>query len=126
MLSYEAKHWNETANRRGDCRSLLFSAPDRFNMSRGSNRHLNVNSVNFPIIGTSLLSVASSGHEIDLADDKFLTVMLPTRGVTRVRMDRKEQIIGAGAALGRLVSTHLTLKIFLWRTRAARGYAELP
>ncbi len=99
MLTYEAKHWEETASGRGDYRSTLFSAPDAFNMSRGRNRHLRVNSATFPLIGTSLLSVASSGHDIDLADDSFLTIMLPTRGVTRVRMDRKERVIAEGGAL---------------------------
>ena len=99
MLTYEAKHWEETASGRDDYRSTLFSAPDAFNMSRGRNRHLKVHSATFPLIGTSLLSVASSGHDIDLADDNFLTIMLPTRGVTRVRMDRKERIIEEGGAL---------------------------
>ncbi|MAY86161.1 MAG: AraC family transcriptional regulator [Pseudooceanicola sp.] len=99
MLTYEAKHWEERASRRGDYRSTLFSAPDAFNMSRGPDRHLRVNSATFPLIGTSLLSVSSSGHEIDLADESFLTIMLPTRGVTRVRMDRTERVIGEGGAL---------------------------
>lgn len=99
MLTYEAKHWKETTSGRVDYRSTLFSAPDAFNMARGRNRHLRVNSATFPLIGTSLLSVASSGHDIDLADDNFLTIMLPTRGVTRVRMDRTERVITEGAAL---------------------------
>lgn len=99
MLTFEAKHWEETATDRGAYRSMLFSAPDAFNMSRGRKRHLRVNSATFPLIGTSLLSVASSGHDIDLADESFLTIMLPTRGVTRVRMGRRERVIAEGGAL---------------------------
>lgn len=99
MLTFEAKHWEEAASSRGDYRSTLFSTPDTFHMSRGRNRHLRVASATFPLIGTSLLSVASSGHEIDLADDSFLTIMLPTRGVSRVRLDRQERVIVGGAAL---------------------------
>ena len=67
MLTYEAKHWEERASRRGDYRSTLFSAPDAFNMSRGPDRHLRVKSATFPLIGTSLLNESSSGQEIDLA-----------------------------------------------------------
>lgn len=99
MLTYEAKLWKESASNRGDYRAPLFSAPDHFHMSRGTNRHLTVETATFPVIGTSLIRAASSGHEIDLTDDSFLTIMLPTRGVTRVRMDRKERVIGEGAAL---------------------------
>ncbi len=99
MLTYKAKHWEESARNRGDYRAPLFSAPDHFDMSRGTNRHLTVETATFPVIGTNLIRAASSGHEIDLTDDSFLTIMLPTRGVTRVRMDRKERIIGEGAAL---------------------------
>ena len=99
MLLYETKKWDERANSRGDYRSLLFSAPDNFNMTPGRDRHLKVASATFPQIGASLLNVVSSGHEIDLADDNFLTIMLPTRGATRVRMDRKERTIEQGAAL---------------------------
>ena len=99
MLTYEAKLWDEIANRRDVSRSMLFSAPDHFNMSPGGKRHLRVASATFPGIETSLLRVSSSGHEIDLADDNFLTIMLPTHGVTVVRMDRHERVIGEGAAL---------------------------
>ncbi|MBN9675425.1 helix-turn-helix domain-containing protein [Salipiger bermudensis] len=99
MLTYEVKRWEETASGLGDYRATLFSAPDAFNMARGRNRHLRVNSATFPLIGTSLLSVASSGHDIDLADDNFLTIMLPTRGVTRVRMDRTQRVITEGGVL---------------------------
>ncbi len=68
-------------------------------MSKGSNRRLRVTSADFPSIGTSLLNVVSSGHEIDLADDRFLTVMIPTRGRTQVRMERSQRTIQEGAAL---------------------------
>ncbi|EAU47304.1 AraC family transcriptional regulator [Salipiger bermudensis] len=100
MLDYAEKHWEEKVSLRGDFRATLFSAPERFTMSRGRDRHLKVASASFPAIGTSLIDVASSGHEIELADDNFLTIMLPTHGVTRVRMDRKEQIIEENSALG--------------------------
>lgn len=93
MLKYETKHWDETASRRGDYRAALFSAPGAFNMSRGRDRHLKVTSAEFPMIGTSLLDVSSSGHDIGLADDNFLTIMLPKRGITRVRIDRDERVI---------------------------------
>ncbi|EAQ03492.1 transcriptional regulator, AraC family protein [Pseudooceanicola batsensis HTCC2597] len=93
MLNYHSKLWDERARGRADFQSLLFSAPDHFNMSKGPDRRLRVASADFPGIGTSLLSVTSSGHEIDLADDKFLTVMMPTRGRTLVRMDRQQQVI---------------------------------
>ncbi|WP_269390884.1 AraC family transcriptional regulator [Hoeflea alexandrii] len=99
MLNYASKHWDENESRSSDYRSLLFSAPGQFNMTRDRNRCLRVSSAQFPVIGVSLLSVVSSGHEIDLADDSFLTVMLPTRGLTKVRMDRREQVIGEGTAL---------------------------
>lgn len=78
---------------------MLFSAPDHFNMTGGSDRRLRVASAAFPGIGTSLLSVISSGHEIDLADDDFLTIMLPTRGVTQVRVDRKGHVVREGEVL---------------------------
>lgn len=96
MLRYHVKHWEENARRGSDCRSMLFSAPDHFNMTGGSDRRLRVASAAFPGIGTSLLSVISSGHEIDLADDDFLTIMLPTRGVTQVRVDRKGHVVREG------------------------------
>ena len=38
-------------------------------MRRADRRHLSVDTVEFPEIGTSLLSVVSSGHEINLADE---------------------------------------------------------
>ena len=99
MLRYDVKHWEESARRGSDCRSMLFSAPDHFNMTGGSDRRLRVASAAFPGIGTSLLSVISSGHEIDLADDDFLTIMLPTRGVTQVRVDRKAHVVREGEVL---------------------------
>ncbi|KGM48914.1 AraC family transcriptional regulator [Pseudooceanicola atlanticus] len=99
MLSYHSKHWEESARSRADFGSLLFSAPDHFNMSKGRDRKLIVNSADFPDIGTSLLSVTSSGHEIDLADDKYLTVMIPTHGQTHVHMDRRKTVIQEGSAL---------------------------
>lgn len=99
MLTYAAKSWEDSPGAPGDYRTPLFSAPDRFRMTRGSNRCLRVTSAVFPGIGTSLHGVASSGHEIDLVDETFLTLMLPLRGVTRVRMDRREQAIQEGMAL---------------------------
>ena len=99
MLNYVSKHWEENESRSSGYRSLLFSAPDQFSMTRDRNRRLRVSSAQFPVIGVSLLSVVSSGHEIDLADDAFLTVMLPTRGLAKVRMDRREQAIPEGNAL---------------------------
>lgn len=99
MLTYEAKRWEESMSRGGDYRSLLFSTPENFNMSRGNNRYLKVTSARFPVIGTSLLRVTSSGHEIDVTDEKFLTIMLPTQGATRVRTGRDVRVIREGAAL---------------------------
>ncbi|MFG6564463.1 helix-turn-helix domain-containing protein [Sulfitobacter sp. 1A13421] len=40
MLRYDVKHWEESARRGSDCRSMLFSAPDHFNMTGGSDRRL--------------------------------------------------------------------------------------
>lgn len=68
-------------------------------MRRADRRHLSVDTAEFPEIGISLLSVVSSGHEIDLADENFLTIMLPTKGVTKVRKNKKEHVIGEGYAL---------------------------
>ncbi|MGI3169923.1 helix-turn-helix domain-containing protein [Pseudooceanicola sp. C21-150M6] len=99
MLNYQSRHWEENARSRADFGSFLFSAPDHFNMSKGRDRKLTVNSAEFPKIGTSLLSVTSTGHEIDLADNKYLTVMIPTHGQTRVRLDRRTTVIEEGAAL---------------------------
>jgi len=99
MLSYQSRHWKENARGRVDFGALLFSAPDHFNMSNGRDRKLSINSAAFPDIGTSLLSVTSSGHEIDLADDKYLTVMIPTQGRTHVHIDRRKSVIEEGAAL---------------------------
>ncbi|MBN9888968.1 AraC family transcriptional regulator [Salipiger abyssi] len=99
MLSYHSRHWKENARGRADFGSLLFSAPDHFDMSNGPDRKLSIHSAAFPDIGTSLLGVTSSGHEIDLADDKYLTVMIPTRGRTHVHMDRRKSVIEEGAAL---------------------------
>lgn len=99
MLTYSARQWEENARGRADFQSLLFSAPDHFNMSSGPDRRLRVASADFPAIGTSLIGVVSSGHEIDLADDRFLTIMMPVRGQTRVRMERQDRIVREGAAL---------------------------
>lgn len=99
MLNYNSKDWHETARGSTDFKSLLFSAPDNFNMTKGQDRRLRVASADFSGIGTSLLSVRSSGHEIDLADNAFLTVMMPTRGRTLVRMGRKDRMIAEGCAL---------------------------
>lgn len=99
MLNYHSKHWEENARSRADFGSLLFSAPDHFNMSAGRDRKLFVSSAEFPDIGTSLLSVTSSGHEIDLADDKYLTVMIPTLGHTDVHVARRKTAIEQGTAL---------------------------
>jgi hypothetical protein len=99
MLNHHSKHWEENARRRADFGGVLFSAPEHFNMSKGRDRKLIVNSAEFPEIGTSLLSVTSSGHEIDLADDRYLTIMIPTQGQTHVHMDRRKTVIKEGAAL---------------------------
>ncbi len=53
----------------------------------------------FATIGTSLLNGASSGHEIDPVDDRFLTIMMPIRGRMQVRMERRTRMIQAGTAL---------------------------
>lgn len=99
MLNYQLKNWQENARHRADFQSMLFSAPDHFNMTRGPDRRLQVASADFPGIGTSLISVSSSGHEIDLADTRFLTIMLPTRGRTQVRMENRDRVIHEGTAL---------------------------
>ncbi|GLT08365.1 AraC family transcriptional regulator [Sulfitobacter porphyrae] len=108
MLTYTAKSWEDSPGARGGYRTPLFSVPDHFRMTRGTNRCLRVASAMFPGMGTSVHGVASSGHEIDLVDDTFLTLMLPLRGVTRVRMERREQVIQEGMALALAPSARWT------------------
>ena len=108
MLRHTAKRWREDTHAFSNFRSTLFSAPEHFKLRRADRRHLSVDTVEFPEIGTSLLSVVSSGHEINLADENFLTIMLPTQGVTKVRKDKKVHVIGEGFALAFGPSERLT------------------
>ncbi len=99
MLKYSSKHWDDAGRPGPDCRAALFSAADQFHMIPGARRSLQVQAATFPGLGASLLSVQSSGHEINLEDSRFLTFMMPSAGLTQVRMDRRQHRIGEGQVL---------------------------
>ena len=99
-----AKSWGDEDG----LRQMLLSKARSFRMTDSRHRYLAVHCAQLDLPLASVVRVGSSGHMIDLVDDEVITVMLPLRGMVRVRAGEHRFQTGPDGSLTFLPSARQT------------------
>lgn len=107
-MKYSQAHWVDRGSGFDKSDQLLFTDHNSFKMREAPRRELHTGIGSLDAFDASFMNIESSGHEIDVCDDTYLTVMLPVQGKVAVQSGLGQFTADSGGVLTFLPSARKT------------------